>query len=207
VIFTNVAKSIEAYERRLLCENTRFDRVIRGEAVFTEEEERGVVDFIRAGCIDCHGGPQFNTGVHGEQFHNLGLSQDAGAGRATVINTLLENPFNGAGSFSDNPDAGAQRLARLNQRDDLIAAFKTPSLRGVSQRPRFFHDGSHTSIQQVLNFYRDNGRRRRRGRNPVGIISSEFDNLGRFNDEAIEAFLQTLDCPKIDPDLIDPDIR
>ncbi len=198
-IFSNAAKAIEAYERRLLCENTLFDRVMRGEASFTPNQERGASDFIRAGCVDCHAGPQLNESDDGNIFHNNGLSRDD-TGRLDGIPQLLASTFNSAGAYSDDPEMGFDLLDSLNATDRDLGAFKTPSLRGVAQRPRFFHDGSRTTLEEVLDFY-DRPPRRQQS---LGEVDRLFQRVGNFNEGAMEAFLETLNCPSPPASLVDP---
>lgn len=197
-VFSNAAKAIEAYERRLLCENTLFDRVMRGEASFTPNQERGASEFVRAGCIDCHAGPQLNESDDGDVFHNNGLSRED-TGRFDGIPQLLASTFNSAGQYSDNPDAGFDFLDSLDATDRDVGAFKTPSLRGVAQRPRFFHDGSRTSLEDVLDFY-DRPPRRQQS---LGEVDRSFERLGNFNEGAMEAFLETLNCPTLPSALLE----
>ena len=153
-VFANTGKALEAYQRLLTCDDTLFDRVQRGEASYNALQEAGAAEFLRAGCADCHGGPQFNRAPNGDIFHNLGLEPPGGeVGRLDGVDFLRANPFNGAGAYSDAADIGADALADLRDPgEDDRAAFKTPSLRGVTQRPRFFHDGSRDSIDDVLDF-------------------------------------------------------
>ena len=56
--------------------------------------------------------------------------------------------------------------------------FKTPSLRNVAERKVFFHNGSFTSLAQVLRFYaqRDTSPQKWYPKNPDGSIH-KFDDL------------------------------
>ena len=104
-VFANVGKAIEAYERRLLCADTRFDRWTRGELDLNEEERAGAAKFLRKGCARCHSGPSFSDGG----FHNIGIGSgqdEPDRGRAMAAAPLLSDPFNGAGVYSDDPAAG-----------------------------------------------------------------------------------------------------
>ena len=55
-IFTNAGKVIEAYERQLLCSDTRFDQWARGAVEMSNRELAGAVTFMQEGCVDCHAG-------------------------------------------------------------------------------------------------------------------------------------------------------
>ncbi|MEE2787233.1 MAG: cytochrome-c peroxidase [Myxococcota bacterium] len=221
-IAANVGKAIEAYERRLICTDTEFDRSVRGEVELSELARRGARIFMDdddAGCVDCHSGPNFSDG----QFHNLGLDHpnQADRGHADGIAELLDDDLNGMSSYSDDPIAGAALLDTIGrQRNRALGAFKTPGLRGVAQRDRFGHLGHERDlarwIDQVYDRRRGDGggrgRRGRRaqgpqagGRNFVGQLSPEFPRgVGGGNARALAAFLRTLDCPPLPSELTRP---
>lgn len=106
----NVGKAIEAFERTILCEDTRFDRWAAGNGTLTERELRGARVFVENGCDNCHSGPAFSDG----DFHNIGIPS-TDPGRAEGRELLLADDFNGAGIHSDNPALGLARLAAVSQ--------------------------------------------------------------------------------------------
>jgi len=192
-VFANVGKALEAYERTLLCTDTRFDRYLRGEEELTRQELRGARSFVVSGCAECHSGAMLSDG----QFHNLGISSanaEEARGRARGQGLVMANAFNGASVYSDDTGWGADKLERMIREEDpneILGGFKTPSLRGVSQRGRWMHDGSFTTGQEAILHYS----------NPdevtaeVGVLSSKFTDPPFRNSGAMEAFLRTLDCP------------
>ncbi len=219
-VFVNVGKAIEAYERRLTCGDTRFDRWARGEIELSERELEGAAELVRSGCTACHAGPAFSDGL----FHNLGLVRGTGAqadrGREAVIAEIVADELNGASVYSDDPVAGAARLAEMGEESGTLGAFRTASLRGVTQRPRFGHLGEHTDLEAFIeDTYRRGGRGGRgRGRDgdgdddddDGGDILGERDPLlddvqvGGDDVEAIVEFLRTLECPPIPAGLLVP---
>lgn len=57
----NLAKSIAAYERTLIGNNTRFDQYMRGnKSILSQNEIDGLKLFIKSGCAKCHNGPMFS---------------------------------------------------------------------------------------------------------------------------------------------------
>jgi cytochrome c peroxidase len=201
-VFTNAGKAIEAYERRLLCTDTRFDQWARGEVTLSDAESSGAATFQRQGCDGCHTGPSFSDG----QFHDIGIpSPDRG--RALGAPALMVDPFNGAGVYSDDRVAGQARLALVTTETGLEGAFRTASLRGVGQR-RFF---GHASHQETLRgFIRDIYRRGRGGRGgrdaTVGSLDPKLDRVNVDDDEVDDliTFLHMLDCPPLPADLRAP---
>lgn len=211
--YSNLGKSIEAYERKLIVGNSAFDRYVAalkaanivGEAVISPAAKRGLKLFVGAGnCELCHSGPDFTDG----QFHNLGLpllaSEVPDTGRAEGIRLVRSDPFNGAGAFSDDPRGVAKdRLAFLPAPQTQIGAFKTPSLRNVARIAPHLHDGRFRSLAQVMNFYAK-GKAASRGR-LVGAREQTVDLIphltGRQQSDLI-AFLKTLNDPPLPANVV-----
>jgi cytochrome c peroxidase len=95
----------------------------------TDQQKRGLILFIgKASCSQCHNGPNFTD----NKFHSLG-----------ALPGEDQNRDMGHFAVSRNP---ADRFA-----------FKTPSLRSATQQSHFMHNGSFTSLPQVIAFYNDGG--------------------------------------------------
>lgn len=125
-----VSKAIASYERTIVSRNSRFDRWIHGnKKAMTPQEINGFKLFVgRAGCAVCHSAPNFTD----DGFHNIGLA-----------------------SFGEgDPDMGryAQRPLKL-----MKGAFKTPTLRDITRTAPYFHDGSATTLDEVIQHYSDGG--------------------------------------------------
>ncbi len=210
LIFSNVGKSLEAYQRKLTCMDTRFDRVIAGEAEFTSEEAAGARQFVRrdeGNCIACHSGTNFSD----NDFHRLplpGLRGYPDEGRLEGIPKLLEDTFNTRGIFSDNTGFGEEQLENLGSPDGTRGQFKTPTLRGVAQRKTFGHLGNVETLDDWLEDVYDNGGGRR-GRGDRDNRDSFDDEVRRidFDEEDMAAFLRTLNCNPLPPELLQPPTR
>lgn len=189
-IAANVGKAIEAYERTLLCGDTRFDRWTRDEVSLSPQELRGAQAFVDHGCNNCHSGPAFSDGG----FHNIGLPS-ADRGRAEGRPQLLADPFNGAGVHSDNPSAGEAKLAQVAQEASSDGAFRTASLRGAGQRTFFGHAGHQATLGGFIRDVYRGGRGRRAA--TVGTLDPLLRNVNVPDREVddLVAFLRTLDCP------------
>jgi cytochrome c peroxidase len=120
------AVALASYIRTITSGDSPYDRFERGEkTALTRAEIRGLFLFRReAGCSACHNGPNLTD----EDFHNTGIASRAGAradpGRAGVT--------------GDAKDRGA---------------FKTPTLREVARRGPYMHDGSLSTLEQVVDYY------------------------------------------------------
>lgn len=197
-VFANIGKALDAFQRTIRHEPTRFDRfadaVVAGErpegdAALTPLEIEGLRLFIgKANCIDCHNGPRFTD----DHFHNTGVPPVPGLpddrGRAGIIQKILDDPFNCLGEFSD---AGADDCGELRfmvtDSPELERAFKTPSLRGAASRPPYMHSGQIATLEDVIDHYSE-------APEPVSGIGQispvVFTDRGR---QALIAFLKTLD--------------
>lgn len=156
-VFANVGKVIEAYVRLLVSKNSRLDRYLAGEAgALSPSELRGARLFVReerGNCIACHDGPNLTD----DSFHVLGIPQRDGeldTGRYDGIVKLLKDPFNGDGRFSDSPGG---RMNGLVPRTVMKGQFKTPTLRGVSQRAPYGHLGSFATLEEFIRFHERGG--------------------------------------------------
>lgn len=159
-VLVNCAKAIEAFERTIVSKNSALDRWIAGdESALTAQQLRGARLFVgEGGCVECHSGPNLSDGW----FHNLGLApgSDGNTAAEGLQVTLSDADFNRAGTWSDDPEWGAAKLADLQARvdgagDALVGAHKTPTLRDVALRPRFGHNGEVTSLRDWIARYRD----------------------------------------------------
>jgi cytochrome c peroxidase len=118
--------ALAAFERTLVTPDSPFDRYAKGDKeALTYPQKRGLLLFIgKAACSQCHNGTNFTD----NKFHQLGLlpGERAGADPGRFIVSHLPSDRH---------------------------AFKTPSLRNVVRQSHFMHDGSMTSLEQVIEFY------------------------------------------------------
>ncbi len=128
----DLARALASYVRTIYSGNSPFDRYIYGErGALTEQQRRGLRVFRGKGnCTACHIGPTFSD----EEFHNTGVAWREGK---------LQ-------------DEG--RFAISGEQDDK-GAFKTPTLREVVRTAPYMHDGSLATLEDVIDFYSDGGRK------------------------------------------------
>jgi cytochrome c peroxidase len=160
-----IAFALAAYQRTLVPDQSKFDRVMRNQANFTPQENNGFGAFRSPGsrCNQCHSGSLFSDG----QYHNLGLrpiSEDAGRRSVT-------------GLFSDR------------------GRFKTPSLRNVDLRGRFFHTGAPgiDNLNDVMVFYNNDGGPFGQNKDP---LLNNLNVPGNVRPDLV-AFLRTLTDPRV----------
>lgn len=132
VSLQSIADAIAAFERTIVSGNSAFDKYVMGESKAMDESAiRGMRLFKgKARCILCHNGPNFTD----DQFHNLGVPQEG----------LLKE------------DLGRYNVTRL-ERDK--GAFKTPTLRSVTETAPYMHDGVFKTLEEVIEFKDKGGQR------------------------------------------------
>ena len=127
-----LSKALASFERTIISNHTRFDQWVAGKKdALKDDEIKGFALFIdpkKGNCSACHAGPNFTD----SSFHNIGLA-----------------------SFGkDNPDLG-----RYGQKPLALmkGAFKTPTTREIVNTAPYFHDGSASTVEQVVEFYAKGG--------------------------------------------------
>ena len=151
-----IAEAIAAYERTVVSTNSAFDKYVLGDAKAMDEPAvRGMALFKgKARCILCHNGPNFTD----NQFHNLGVPQ---------VGPRKE-------------DVGRYEVTRM---ESDKGAFKTPTLRSITETAPYMHDGAFKTLEEVVDFLDQGG-----GSNPnlsplvkpLGLSTEEKSDLVTF---------------------------
>ena len=195
-VYVNMGKAIAAFVRTILPQPSPFDRyveqILAGETLssrmaLTDAEAAGLRLFIgKAKCTNCHNGPMFTN----SDFHNLGLPPRENVapdmGRAAAITQVLSSQFNCLGKYSDAHPNDCPELRFIDTSNKKYeGAFKTPTLRNVTERPPYMHAGQFATVREVLKFYQSQAKNPELGH--AGLTDEELDLL--------EAFLHTLSSP------------
>jgi cytochrome c peroxidase len=159
--------------------SSKYDAMLRGRATLTKEEQHGLALFndpAKGNCAICH----ISAIKEGEfpAFSDWGF-------------IALGVPRNRAvahdGAMQDLGLCGPLRTD-LKDRADYCGKFRTPTLRNVTRRAVFFHNGKFTSLEEAVRFYaeRDTNPARwypRRADGTVDVFddipSSMRDNVNR----------------------------
>ncbi|NUN14244.1 MAG: c-type cytochrome [Myxococcales bacterium] len=201
-VFSNLGKTIAAYERKLVTGPSAFDVFVEGletndpdkVATLSESAQRGALLFVgKALCTRCHSGPELTD----REFHNVGLgprdwmADPKDGGRAGGAGQVIADVFNGKGNYSDAPaDPTNDKLTYLTLAGaEQIGQFKTPSLRNVALTPPYMHSGHFETLAEVVRFYSE------LDENPlVGHREEVLEPLHLTDDEIADlvAFLESL---------------
>lgn len=151
-IFSNIGKSVEAYQRLLITPDAPFDRYVAGdEEVISPEAKRGLKIFVgKGGCVDCHNTPTFTD----NEFHNIGVPSGSveDKGRFQGIPKLMNNMFNSAGIYSDSRAESESMLSVMEAKPEDQGSFRTPTLRNVAMTAPYFHTGEFPTLASVIEF-------------------------------------------------------
>ena len=126
VSFTNMRKSIAAFERTLLTPG-KFDKFLGGDlTALNEQELKGVNTFVETGCTTCHMGPLLGGNMF-QKYPLFGTHKEL------------------TGSTVD--DFG--KMAATNAEADKYF-FKVPSLRNIAETWPYLHDGSVKELDKMV---------------------------------------------------------
>jgi cytochrome c peroxidase len=127
-----VSLALEQFMFTIVSNNSKYDKVERGKATYTDSELRGKKLFFTtaqdpnlkgANCSMCHGGSNFEN----DEYMNNGLDKEA-----------------------DITDLGRQKVY---SNPLFKGTFKVPSLRNIELTPPYMHDGRFNTLEEVIDHY------------------------------------------------------
>lgn len=204
-VYANIGKAIAAFERRVEFGPSRFDRYVEAElagrphtaeSAFTADEEAGLRIFVGKGsCVNCHNGALLTD----NHFHNTGVplpgvALPADSGRATGVRQALAGEFSCTSRYSDAAAEDCEELRfATTEGEELVRAYKTPSLRNVAGRAPYMHAGQIGSLAEVIAHYDAAPKA------PFGHSELKPLHLTANERRQLEAFLRTLSGPVVAP--------
>ncbi len=161
-----IGMAIASYERTLNSGNTAFDRWFYGkqDKALREKAKRGYFLFQgKAGCVTCHqigkdsglfmDNLLHNTGVgYREAMHKVPYKQrvQVAPGLFVEIDSATVNSV----SEQKPNDLGRYEVTQI-PKDRW--SYKTPSLRNIALTAPYMHNGSFSTLNQVVEFYNQGG--------------------------------------------------
>jgi cytochrome c peroxidase len=132
----NIAKAIATFVRTIRSENSPWDKYQQGDkSAVSEDVIKGFTVFTdtdKANCTLCHVPPLFTDTL----FHNVGIGFDKpmpDLGRGKILADAAEK----AGTKDPNAEA-------------VQGAFKTPTLRSITETGPYFHDGRAKTLDDAV---------------------------------------------------------
>ena len=144
-----IVEALEVFEQdnRFYPYSSKYDAYLAGIAALTPQEARGLALFkdpTKGNCNSCHRSERGKDGTP-PQFTDYGLI-------AIGVPRNREIAANADPAFFDLGMCGPLR-ADLVGRSEYCGRFRTPSLRNVALRARFFHNGLVHSLREAVAFY------------------------------------------------------
>ncbi len=163
-------KAIAQFERTMIAGDTKYHKVQRGEAFFTDDELAGHQHYFEengvtsAQCFHCHGAPLM---ANDKEYFN---------------NALDEVDF-----LNDFPDPGR---GMVTQDSFDNGRFRAPSLINIVLTAPYMHDGRFNTLEEVMDHYVSGG-------HPSPNRASEMDELRdsmltQIEKQQVLAFLEAL---------------
>ncbi len=188
-----IGMAIASYERTLNSANSAFDRWYYGkdEQAIDDKAKRGFKLFTgKAGCSQCHTIGKDSALFTDNQLHNTGIGFESAMKKApekaqrvqvapgvyanvpsAVISSVSETKTNDLGRYE------------ITQKPEDRWKYKTPSLRNISLTAPYMHNGSFTSLREVVEFY-NNGSITNENLDPLikplHLSNQEVDDLTVF---------------------------
>ena len=152
-----VFRATATFLRTTVTRNTPYDRFLAGDnGALTAQQRRGARLFFTparqggAGCVSCHAGPMLNKQIEDPDVAGVGA--------------FVEENFFNLG-LADHPVQALNRIARrdptfrddgrreITFRDSDAFKFRSLTLRQLKDGRFFMHNGSFTSVREVVEYF------------------------------------------------------
>jgi cytochrome c peroxidase len=134
----NIAQALATFVRTIKSENSPWDKYQKGDkSTVSEDAVKGFnvfSDSEKANCTLCHLPPLFTDTL----FHNVGVGYD--------------KPMPDLGRGKILADAAEKAGTKDATADTMQGAFKTPTLRSVTENAPYFHDGRAKTLDDAVDF-------------------------------------------------------
>jgi len=189
VNYTDIARAIASFERTLVFIDAPFDRFLAGDTkAISEEAKQGWALFNGKGrCTACHQLSSSSPIGTDNRFHNVGVSarhQDfeklATRALAVLAKDDSSEQQDKLALETDLSELG--RFVVTKNRSD-IGAFKTQQIRNVGVSAPYMHDGSLSTLWDVMDHYNKGGESNPYldgGIEPLALSEPEIDQLVAF---------------------------
>jgi cytochrome c peroxidase len=187
--YEDIGRAIGAFERTLVFLDSPFLRFLYGdEDDLSADEEAGFVLFNgKARCVSCHHLSPSNPLGTDNRYHNIGVAARqpdfeklAREGLKALAEDPTEEQLEELALNTDLSELG--RFMVTKKRSD-IGAFRTSILLNIGITPPYMHDGSLTTLWDVIDHYNAGGEANPfldGGIEPLALTETEIDQLVAF---------------------------
>ena len=187
--YDDIGRAIAAFERTLVFLDAPFDDFVAGKpnAISPAAQAGWALFNGKARCVTCHALNPSNPVGSDNRFHNIGVSARhkdfeklASDALATLAKEGGADAVDKLALSTDLSELG--RFLVSKQRSD-IGAFKTPQLRNIAITGPYMHDGTLTTLWDVMDHYNKGGEANAYldgGIEPLALSETEIDQLVAF---------------------------
>ena len=197
-----IGMAIASYERALVSGNSAFDRWYYGKEknALSKSAKRGFELFAgKAGCLSCHTIEKDYALFTDHRLHNTGIGYSESMRREPEFQEVTVAPGIKVKVARDVIDPVSETtpndlgLYEITQDPGDRWKYKTPSLRNVALTAPYMHNGSISTLKEVVAFYN-------RGGVPNDLLDSLIRplNLSEQEMDDLVAFLESLTGNNID---------
>ncbi len=190
-----VASAIAAFERTITSGNAPLDQFLLGkDQALSAKAKAGYKIFIGKGnCVKCH----FGKNMSDDNFHALNVPehpqfQNDARVAATKRFVAKYNNFKDFKKLDTDP---GRYLITKEQKD--WRAFKTPTLREITQTGPYMHNGIFKTLAEVIDFFNVGAGSSNTVVKPLGLTEDEQDKLEIFLTEALAGEKLAISFPDI----------
>jgi cytochrome c peroxidase len=189
-----VGMALASYERALVSANSAFDRWFYGSdnKALTDQQQAGFSLFTgKAGCSACHQINEQYALFTDSLLHNTGIGYQRSMAKKTGETRVLIAPGEhivvkgGSVAASSEPAASDLGQYEITENPEDRWKYRTPTLRNIALTAPYMHDGSISTLREVIEFY-DNGGIENKLRDPLiqplGLSEQEANQLLAFLD-------------------------
>jgi cytochrome c peroxidase len=161
-----VLRATATFLRTAVTRDTPFDHFLAGEDSLTARQRQGARLFFTpasqggAGCFSCHSGPMFNKqpddpdvsgiGKFVEQnFFNVGIGDHP----VQALNALVRGHLRFDRKGNPQPHGEDTGREEITHNHDDAYKFRSLTLRQLKDARTFFHNGSFTSVRDVVSYF------------------------------------------------------
>jgi len=163
ITMTQVQQALGTFQRTLIGGNSPFDRYYFGgdKEAMSPAAIRGLKVFVGQGrCVSCHLIEQTQALFTDNRFHMIGVAANQMPQDLDELSAAVEDVKKRGTDIAVLSNPKTSSLGRYAVTRDLtdIGAFKTPTLRNIELTAPYMHDGSHKTLEEVVQFYNNGGR-------------------------------------------------
>lgn len=190
-----VAMALAAFQRTLVSLNAPVDRYLKGDKEALSPAAKKGFEIFRGkgGCARCHSGDYFSD----QKFHALGVPENKDYmedPRVLATIRFVGKVYHYEDYRTLEEDPGRYLITK--DRADW-KAFRTPTLRNVSETAPYMHNGIFSSLAEVIEYYNRGGGEGNEELKPLGLTEQEKDALEAFLREGLKGEDVEIEYPEV----------